>query len=45
MSAMAQLYVKRIAEGRMTLAAVPAKWREEVRTALERRQGITDDAD
>lgn len=32
---MVNLYVKRIKEGLMTLEEVPARWREEVRQALE----------
>jgi hypothetical protein len=32
---MVNLYVKRIKAGLMTLDEVPARWREEVRKALE----------
>lgn len=32
---MVNLYVKRIKAGLMTLDEVPARWREEVRRALE----------
>lgn len=32
---MVQLYVKRIRAGLMTIDDVPARWREEVRKALE----------
>jgi len=32
---MVNLYVKRIRAGLMTLEEVPARWREEVRAALE----------
>jgi len=32
---MVNLYVKRIRAGLMTLEEVPARWREEVRQALE----------
>lgn len=35
MGAMVELYVKRITEGKMTIDEVPARWRDEVREALE----------
>lgn len=35
MSRIAAYYVMRIQQGKMTLAEVPARWRDEVREALE----------
>lgn len=35
MSAIVQLYVRKVAEGKMTIDDVPAKWRDEVREAVE----------
>lgn len=35
MSAIVNLYIRKIVEGKMTIDEVPAKWREEVREALE----------
>lgn len=35
MSAMVKLYVQRILDGKMTIDEVPARWRDEVREALE----------
>lgn len=35
MSAMVKLYIRKIADGTMTIEDVPARWREEVRAALE----------
>lgn len=32
---MVKIYVERIRAGKMTLAEVPARWREQVRKALE----------
>ena len=35
---MAQFYVKRIKEGKMTLDEVPARWYEEVKELLEKEE-------
>lgn len=35
MSAMVKLYIQRILDGKMSISDVPARWREEVREALE----------
>lgn len=35
MSAMAKLYIRKIMAGDMTIEDVPARWRDEVREALE----------
>lgn len=35
MSAMAKLYIQKILDGKITIEDVPAKWRDEVREALE----------
>lgn len=34
MNAIVKLYVKKVRSGKMTIEDVPAKWREEVRAAL-----------
>ena len=35
MSAMVKLYIQKILDGKITIEDVPARWREEVREALE----------
>ena len=37
---MAQFYVKRIKEGKMTLDEVPTRWYEEVKRLLEEEEDI-----